>query len=457
MRSRALLLALFAAPAAAQGPVDAPTLTNIRYDEDWSILADPASRTGRWTERFKYIDLDGGAYLTTGLELRIRNENYRANLWGDADAPDDGYVWLRALPYADLHVGRVRAFVQPIAAYAIGVAPSAGPVDQTRADLLQGFVDIRLAGAETGPANGLGITIRAGRQMLPLGTERLVGTRYGPNVPLAFDGLRGLVSIGDARISLLAVRPVQPGPASLDDRRSPTKSLWGAYATFRGIDVYYLGYRNSAARFGPRAGSELRHSIGARSFGQSGRWHWNAEGVVQFGRFAGGPIAAWTLGTEVRRRFPDAVLAPAFVLRFNIVSGDADPGDYRLGTFNALFPKGQYFGELSPVGPVNIVNVNPRVTMALTGTVTASLGATAYWRYSRTDGIYDVPGNLIRPPGVAGSRFIGKQVEATLAWQATPEIELSGSISAFSPGAYIAETGPAETIAFLALETSFRF
>lgn len=457
MRKWTILLTLVTAPAAAQESGNAPTLTNIRYDEDWSILATPASQKGRWTEPYKYIALDDEAYLTTGLELRIRSENYRANLWGDADVPDDSYLWVRASPYADLHIGRLRSFVQPIAAYAIGVAPSAGPVDQTSVDLLQGFVDVRLGNAETGSTNGTGVTIRAGRQMLSLGTERLVGTRYGPNVPLAFDGLRGLVSISNASISLLAVKPVQPGLGSLDDRRSRTKTLWGAYATLPSLEIYYLGYRNSKAKFGARAGRELRHSIGARSFGNSGHWHWNIEGVAQFGQFAGGSIAAWTLGTEIGRRFPKAIFAPDFAIRFNIVSGDANPGDNQLGTFNALFPKGKYFGELSPVGPVNIVSFNPRIIMAFSKTVSADFAAMAYWRYSRSDGVYDVPGNLIRPPGTARSRFIGKEVEATLAWQATPELELSGSLSAFSPGAYIADTGSAKTIALLGLESKFRF
>lgn len=444
-----LLLGLAsAAPAAAQTEAwQPPTLTITRYDEDWTTLEDPAERKDHWTGPFKYIPITADAYLTTGAEFRLRNEKYRDNLWDDADAPDDGYLWARAVPYADLHVGKARAFVQPIIAYAAGVAPSAGPVDQTRVDLLQGFADV-----EIGP-----VTFRAGRQMLSLGTERLVGTRYGPNVPLAFDGARGIVRIGAATVSVLAVRPVQPGPKSFDDTRSRSKSLWGAYATLPGLDIYYLGYRNAGAAFGGRTGRELRHSVGARSFGTAGDWHWNIEGVAQFGRFAGDRIGAWTLGTEVGRTFPNAPLAPDAVMRFNIVSGDRRRGDRTLGTFNALFPKGKYFGELSPVGPSNIVSVNPRVAMTVTPVVSASISGMAYWRYARADGVYDIPGNLLRAPGTSRARFIGKEVEATLAWQATPELELSTSLSAFDAGRFLEETGSGKTIGMLGLESNFRF
>ena len=446
-----LLPALFltTTPAAAQQREawQAPTLSITRYDEDWSDLSDAEKRAHHWTGPLKYIPLGDDAWLSTGIELRARSENYRDNLWGGADAPDDGYLWLRALPYADLHVGRVRAFVQPIAAYAAGVAPAAGPVDQTRVDLLQGFGEVDL-----GP-----VTLRAGRQMLSLGTERLVGTRYGPNVPLAFDGARADVAIGKAKVSLLAVRPVQARPGTFDDRTSDSKALWGAYGVLPGFDLYYLGYRNDLARFGGVSGREERHSFGLRSHGTRGDWHWNVEGVAQFGRFGRDRIAAWTLGTEVGRSFPDAPLKPDATLRFNVVSGDGKPGNGTLGTFNALFPKGKYFGELSPVGPTNIVSLNPRVSATLAKDISASFAGMAYWRYSRADGVYDIPGNLIRASGDSRARFIGKEAEATIAWQATAELELSASLSAFVPGAFIRETSPGKTIAMLGLEANFRF
>lgn len=449
MRSLLFLMACAATPAIAQSgePWQPPTLTNTRYGEDWGKLANPDNRAGRWTEDLKYIPLGDDAWLSTGIELRARSESYRNNLWGGADAPDDSYVWLRATPYADLHVGKLRALVQPIVAYAVGMAPSAGPIDQSRVDLLQGFAE-----AEIGP-----VTLRAGRQMLSLGTERIVGTRYGPNVPLAFDGACADVRIGQATVSLLAVKPIQPGLGSFDDATSDTKALWGAYAVLPGLDFYYLGYRNRLARFGGITGRELRHSIGLRSHGKRGDWRWNVEGLYQFGNYDGQRIAAWTLGTEVGRDFPALPLSPAATLRFTIVSGDRDPADGHLGTFNALFPKGKYFGELSPVGPTNIVSVNPSMGFDLGGGVSASVAAMAYWRYSRGDGVYDIPGNLIRAAGNSDARYIGKEAEMSVAWQASPEWELSTSVSAFAPGAFIRQTGPARTILMLGLESNFRF
>jgi len=435
----AVVACVLSGAAMAQEP---PALTNIRYDEDWSTA-------GAGTP--KHVDLGDGAWLGTGIELRARNETYHENLWGDAPAPNDGYLLFRAMPYADLHAGRFRAFVQPIAAYAASIDPSPGPVDQTRLDLLQGFAEVTL------PAGEASLSLRAGRQMLSLGTERLVGTRYGPNVPLAFDGGRATLKSDRLTVSAFAMRPVRAGSGTFDDGSTSDRLLWGVYAARPGLDLYYLGYRARSVVFGPREGRELRHSLGLRSYGDAGDWHWNWEGVIQFGRFAGGSILAWTLGTETGRRFPEAPLAPDVTLRFNIVSGDTNAADGWLGTFNALFPKGRYFGELSPVGPYNIVNLNPQVSLELGRSLVAGISAQAYWRYAREDGIYDIPGGLIRAPGTARSKFIGKQIEGTLEWQATRELALSASLSAFAPGGFIRETGPARTIGMFAFEASYKY
>lgn len=457
-------LALCAGSAHAQG-IEAwqpPTLTTVRYDEDWERLAEPDERTGSWTEQFKYVPLgEEGVYLISGMELRARTENYRANVWGGADAPDDGYLWVRALPYGDLHAGRFRAFVQPIAAYASGVAPAASPIDRTGLDLLQGFADVRIGTGRTGDTKGLGVTVRAGRELMSFGNERLIGTRYGPNVPLAFDGVRAIVSLPGAVVSIMDKRPVRQGLGDLDDRSDRRRRLSGLYATIpyaKGeLDLYWLRYRKTAASFADGDGRETRYSIGARLGGTAGDWHWDAEGVYQYGRLAASRIRAWTGSIELGRRFPNATFSPDALLRASVISGDRRNGDGQLGTFNALFPRGKYFGELSPIGPSNLVTVTPRLTLAVAKPLTVAFAATGYWRYAVADGVYDIPGQLIRPASGSRARSIGQEIEASFSWQATPELEVSGSASAFSAGTFLRETGPHRAIGLFVLETNFRF
>jgi len=422
--------------------------TNVRYDEDWSANADKPGIEG-----LKYLKLDdaGDAHATFGIELRARYEGFDNPLWGSER--DDGYLWLRAMPYVDLHAGPVRAFVQPIAGYTRGLSGQKGPADETGLDMLQAFADLRLGTAETGT-----LTVRGGRSLIALGSERLVGLRYGPNIPQAFDGVRVTASRGRLRLDGFHVRPVQVGLGDFDDRTSDTRRLDGVYATVAlggeaNADVYWLGYRNHTARFGNVSGAEARDTFGLRLFGKRGRFSWNWETMIQRGSFAGRRIRAWSQATETAISFRHMRLR----LRANIASGDRDPQDGTLGTFNALFPKGRYFGELTPIGPRNIINVHPSIDVNLGHNVTVELSGAAFWRETAGDGIYDVPGQLIRAAGGSSARHIGNQAEVVASWQITPLLACSASLSLFTPGQFLRDTGAAKTIGMAGVETAFKF
>lgn len=227
----------------AAGISSLPTHTIMRYDEDWSALADPANRTGRWTENFKYIALsaDGSVYLTTGIEVRSRYEGYWGTNWGGS--PDEDYIWWRAMPYADLHLGGVRIFAQPVLAYVSGADVPERPVDETGADLLQGFVDAEVE------VDGLGTArVALGRRMITLGAGRFVDTRYGPNVQLAFDGIDASIAGDDHRLTVLYQRPVDSRLGNFDDRTSRSRELWSAYGTHWLDDAHTMGTDRSFCR-----------------------------------------------------------------------------------------------------------------------------------------------------------------------------------------------------------------
>jgi len=451
MRHLLLLAALAPATVFAQSVEQ----TNLRYDEDWSLLRD-VPREG-WRQP-KYVSLDdtGDAYLSLGAEARARFEGFGNNLWGDPPAPDDGYLWLRVMPHADLHAGPARVFVQGIAGYARGVGAGKGPIDESGIDLLQGFADVRVALGGAGK-----LTLRGGRELVALGSERLVGIRYGPNIPQAFDGVRAIADIGPVRLDAFHLRPVAIGAADFDDRTSTTRRLDGLYVTVApakdiGVDAYWLEYTNEAARFASRTGREMRDTFGLRFFGRRGDLGWNWEAMLQRGHFAGDHIRAWSLATETSWSFPQAALKPRLRLRANIASGDRDATDDSLGTFNALFPKGKYFGELSPIGPRNIINLHPSVDFDLGDGASLELVAARFWRESPGDGIYDIPGDIIRPAGGSEARHIGDQLEISVAWQATTLLSFAASLSAFRPGSYIRDTGPARTIHMVGAEAMLK-
>ncbi|HEY5895546.1 MAG TPA: alginate export family protein [Chthoniobacterales bacterium] len=450
-----------------------------RQVEDYGYLSDARNRQGFWWEKLKYVPLGNSAdapFVTLGGEVRVRYEWIDHTDFGSGPQDTGGYLLTRAMPYVSLTIPDSSGgwkwlfFGQVERASSDYDARGPGPIDEDDFDLLQTFARVTL------PLGAGELTIQAGRQIIAFGTERLLGARYGTNMPLSFDG--GLVRWKDERwdVSGFYLWPVQIEQDPLDNQSTDDEQLWGIYATRKlgdflpslpraMADFYYLGYTNAAASFNSGSGREWRHTIGTRFFGNQpvagGALDWNYEGMLQFGSFdserGNGDILAWSIGTETGYTL-DAFLEPRFCLRANIISGDSNASDADLQTFNPLFPKGKYFGELNPVGPYNLINVLGSVGIRVTDQVTLSVQGGPYWRYSADDAVYGVGGNIVRASTASSdARFIGTQVEVVAEWNPVRELAFLVSYSQFSPGAFIEESGPSETIHFVAVEATVQF
>ena len=117
----------------------------------------------------------------------------------------------------------------------------------------------------------------------------------------------------------------------------------------------------------------------------------------------------------MKGEFEIAWLKPRFSAKADISSGD-DPRTYTLGTFNPLFPKGNYFGVLATAGPgpINFIDVHPRAETTLPQGVTVSVD----WIFRRVceTWVYSVPGFLIIPAGKCDPRFVGHRPGTELRW-----------------------------------------
>jgi hypothetical protein len=192
---------------------------------------------------------------------------------------------------------------------------------------------------------------------------------------------------------------------------------------------------------------------------------WNYESMLQFGSFdsqrGNGSILAWSVGTETGYTI-DTFAAPRLSLRANIISGNRSADSANLQTFNPLFPKGKYFGELTPVGPYNLINLLGAVGLTLNEQITVSVQGGPYWRYSAHDAVYGVGGNIVRasdsgPDDTSNARSIETQLEFVAEWTPIRELAFLVSYSQFVLGSFIRDTGPSETIHFFAVEVVFQF
>ena len=440
---------------------DAPPFKQLRYDESYAYLRDPSNHSD-YLDAIKFIPLttNGDWHLTFGGEVRERYEYYHNSLWGRGPQDDNGHLLQRYMVHADAHLGDYfRVFTQFKSGLEDGRNGGPRPTDRDDFDLNQAFVDARVPWPE---ANSL--TFRAGRQELAYGSSRLVSFREGPNVRLSFDGVKAILKVKDWQVDAFAVKPVQTKTGVFDDNPNPSQNFWGLYATTPiawlpsgNVDVYYLGLERKDASFDQGQADELRHSVGARIWGREAGWDYNLEFVYQFGSFGSGEIQAWTAASDVGFTFESAPFTPRLGLKANITSGDDNPNNADLQTFNPLFPRGAYFGEPALIGPANHIDVHPSLEVAVRRNVTLNLNWDFFWRENTHDGIYGPAVNLIQSGQTSDARYVGNQAELMLEWRLDRHFTFTADYAHFFAGGFLKQTTPGKDVDYFSTWITFRF
>lgn len=424
----------------------------FRYDEDYSSLADPARRTGM-LDALKYIPLssDGSVTLSLGGETRTRYEYLSAPFFGLRQPGHDDFVIQRLLLHADLHMGdrtdfHARAFVQILSGLVAG-EEFAKPGNQDNAlDIQQGFGEL-VWGDNRAPAlanGGTAFAIRGGRQEMGFGSYRLVTIRDGTNARLAFDGVRASLNTDRMSFDAFLVRPVDPKIGLFNDGEDDNTTFWGVYSSLPlapekklVIDIYYLGLNRENTRFASGIGDELRHSIGTRLSGRASGWDHDTEAVLQVGTFdraaRSEDILAWTIASNTGFTFENVASKPRIGLKLNVASGDDDPADGRLGTFNPLFPRNNYFSDANLLAPYNFFNIHPTIAVRPTNALTLTAGWDAYFRYSTDDAVFS-PTGIVIPATASDDRYVGSTVSIVADWSINRYLTVTGSYSHFFKG-----------------------
>ena len=182
------------------------------------------------------------------------------------------------------------------------------------------------------------------------------------------------------------------------------------------------------------------------------------EGLWQFGTFGSGNIRAWTVASETGYRFPTVRLKPRLSVKADISSGD-NIRSKTLGTFNPLFPRGNYFGVLATTGPgpLNFIDVHPHVETTFPHNVAASVDWIFQWRENVLDGVYSVPGFLIRSAGNSDARFVGHRPGTELRWQVDRHLWFQADYGIFYAGRFLKETQPGRNLNYWALWAGYKF
>ena len=453
------------AQSASSAGADAPdrSIKLLREDEDWSFLADPAQQKDFW-DPLKYIRLRDGHndwFLTISAEAREVWEQIGNDYWGQAPFWN-GYLNERYMLGFDIHYGKhFRTFVDlksGINSYRYG---GPRPIDEKKLDFQAAFLQV---GTGEGPSF---IELRVGRQELEYGSGRLIDIREGPNVRLSFDGFMVKSKFDRWLLDGFAMRPDLDKPGFFDNAPNHQVGFWGVYATRflpqkTSLELYYLGLDRKEAIFQRGSAQEVRHTLGGRISRaiatERPGWDFDDEALWQFGSFGSDGIEAWTIATETGYRIPTIPLKPRFSAKADISSGD-NPNSKTLGTFNPLFPKGDYFGVLATTGPgpINFIDVHPHLETMLPHDVSVSFDWIVQWRENPNDGVYNVPGFLIRAADGSRARFVGHRPGTQIRWQVNRHLWFQADYGIFYAGRFIKETQPGRNLNYWALWASYKF
>ena len=402
---------------------DLSTYQLPHYEEDWSGIRD-ASHSATSLDAIKYVAFgeNRASYVSFGGEIRETYERFHNPNFGLQPQDPNGYLLQRYLVHADIHEGDfIRGYVELLGA--VENWRTGGPrpiVDEDKLDFHQGFLDLSV-----GRKPDRRVVVRIGRQEMALGSGRLVALREGTNVPFSFDGVRALLRTGAWNLDIFATKPVLNKLGILDDVPQAGSWFWGIYSSRvihvsghqSQMDIYYLGLNRNPAKFNQGTAKEIRQTIGGRIWNLKGAWNYDAEGTFQFGSFGMGDIRAWRVASDTSYAFASVRWQPRLGFAVDAASGDHDPSNSNLQTFNALFQSGTYSGRAQILGPANTVRIEPSIKATPRSGITFSGGWGFYWRESIYDGLYGIAGNLIVPGNTTSARYEGSRPIFEVDWQ----------------------------------------
>lgn len=408
-----------------------PELRSNRWQEDWSALADPASRTGPM-DRLKYLpmfsDDDPGSFVSLGANGRERMESNDAPGFG-LNGQADTYLLQRLQMHADVNFNaRWRLFVQVEDVRSFGKADPS-PTDRNPLDLRNAFIGYKA------PLRAGTLMARLGRQDFAFEQQRFLSLRDGPNVRQSFDAALLRYERGDWEVSGFLSQPVQyHADESFDDLSNRHLRFDLLRAEHHGpgdrsLSFFYARYAADDAEYLDGIGQERRHVLDVRSNGAAGNWDWDVETMVQDGEVGTRDVQAWALAARGGYTLTHQAWSPRLGLQIDSASGDRRRGDGRIETFNPLFPNGSYsFSLAGYTGYVNLIQLKPSISVEPVAGVQATVSIGVLWRQSLADAVYLQPDIAVAATAGQPGRRTGTYAQLQAEWTLSRNVSLAAEL-----------------------------
>lgn len=390
----------------------------------------------------------GDGPLTATLQVRLRLESWDGFNFGSPPSAvhDDEFLLTRVLAGLRLDLAPGAAlFVQGKSAFATRRELAGG---RSRAHVDE--LELHQAYAEFRPDREL--ALRAGRQELNLGAQRLVSALDWSNVRRTFDALAVAYRTGQSRIDAFVARPVVVRQYEFNEANE-SQLFGGLYASgalaASQLDLYWLYLRTDSVVFAGAAGRESRHTAGARFVRRDdGRLlDVEVEAAVQTGSIGSNGIGAWMASLLLTRRLGVRDDRPRVWLGFDYASGEGGSAT-SIGTFHQLFPLSHaYLGYADVLGRQNSVDATIGGSFTLGG-ASVRLDIHRLWRASASDAWYGAAGSVMRAGNAGSSRDLGTELDLTLRRALRRGMVAQAGYSRVWAGEFVRQSGPSSDLGF---------
>ncbi len=404
---------------------------------------------------------ESDASVVFDAQFRTRGEDWTGFGFGSGSERDDTFVLGRVMLGADIRLGaHFRSYIQARSSFLTDRDLPGGKraIDADDFDFQNAFVDVVIPIEET-----FNMTVRAGRQEILFGRQRLVSPLDWANTRRTFDGARAIVSAGEWKIHAFFVRPVLVEKSELNSSDRKT-DFFGVHATHPvtaqsiEYDLYWLGLDRESVAFNETTGRERRHTFGVRLNGKVPDTGWDYDGEIayQIGDISDADISALMVGGVLGYTFSETGMAPRLHAGFDFGSGDDVPGG-DVGTFNQLFPLGHaYLGWIDIVGRQNVVAVNSGIRLEPLPRLTVMLTGHRFWRASDEDALYNAGGGVVRQSEPDLSTAVGSELDLLARYRFHPTLTGLLGYSQFFADQFIEETGEDENPQFFYLSLEWK-
>ena len=363
-------------------------------------------------------------------------------------------------------------------------------------------IDLRQAWVEIGNPKEFPLTLKVGRQILSYGDERLVGSFDWNNIGRTFDAAKLRWEEKDWWVEAFASSVVVPERGSYNQsdlfngnethREQVFSGLYGEYngLSFQSTDLYVFHlHENDSAHYQQNTlGDTNFFTIGTRWKSKPGAFaksddvmskdkdgkavsepgpkppvglDYTGEFAFQPGEVRGMDLTAFAVHADVGYTLNFAWL-PRFAVGYSFATGDDDPGDKDIQTFQNLFPTNhKFYGQMDVFSWQNIHDLEFDFKIAPLRNLTVRADYHAFWLETTEDSWYRANGTTTVRPLNAASRaagnYVGSEIDFLVTWQVCKNLQLEGGYSHFFAGDYLKATGPSDDADFGYLQAKVTF